>query len=347
MEHALRSASGADTWMNCPGSIKAQQGIESQSSTYSEEGTRAHKMCESMLMGDITHNIEQDDEMVSYCKSYVDYVRSLVKDEASLYIEKRVEFSYYVEDGFGTVDAMIVDLEESTVHIIDFKYGAGIKVDAFENKQLMLYALGCYQTTNCMWSIDNIIIHIFQPRMDNISTYEITIDELLEFGEEVKKASMATIDANAPRITGLKQCQWCKAKIKCKEFLGITTNVIDNSGDDETLKYILDNEKLINMAIKTAKDYAFKSINEGNSFDGYKIVEARTNRKFTEEGLIELKEKLGDKAFINKPITLSQAEKLLSKEEVNGMTIRTSGKPTLAKESDKRKSLTDEFEDLT
>lgn len=350
-EHARLSASSSAKWLNCPGSIKAEESYPNTSSYAAEEGTVAHNMAERVL----THGQygQCDNVMFGHVMDYVSYVRLLMGISNPTFIETTVDYSSYAKDGFGTADAIIVDSAEGTLHILDLKYGVG-RVSAINNSQLKLYALGFLSNYQDV-KIDKIVLHIIQPRIpDGISTFEMARKELAEFGEYVRERSKLTLLDNPERIAGDKQCQWCRAKHECPalaEMLDATTltdfSNIDSTHElpavetltDEQRKRVLDNKALITGFIKAVEASIYSDIESGKGFDGYKIVEGRAIRQWGGDADAILSAKLGSAAYTTKLIGLGAAEKLLSKKEVAALTVKPVGKPTLVKASDKREAL--------
>ncbi len=361
MKHAVLSASGADKWFNCPGSINAEKGIEEEDTEFSNEGTLAHLLAEVSLNSGIPAIeyafAELDDqeitpEMANYVQEYIDYVLSHLAPKEELSVELKVYFDEYASGGFGTLDASSFSSGSGTCHIFDLKYGAGIPVYAENNKQLMLYALGVLQTESYAWSIDRFVMHIHQPRIPNNSSFEMSVEDLKAFGEVVRVKAEQTLDPNAKRIPGLKQCQWCKAKSRCPELM--EKSVIKEIGmdveeiSDERIREILDNRKLSKLFISSLEKSMQQRLETGGQLKGYKLVQGTTRRAWSTDGLEKLKTLLGDDAYTHKIIGLGDAEKKLSKEEVGEMTYKPEGKLTLAPESDKRTdAMASGFDDLT
>lgn len=361
MKHAVLSASGADKWFNCPGSIHAEKGIEEDEAEFLTEGLLAHLLAEVALNSDIPAIeyafAELDDqeitsEMADYVQEYIEYVLSHLLHKEKLSVELKVYFDEYAPDGFGTLDAASFTPGSGICHIFDLKYGVGIPVYAENNKQLMLYALGVLQTESYAWAIDRFVMHIHQPRIPNNSSFEISVEELKAFGEVVKVKAEQALNPDAKRIPGLKQCQWCKAKSICPELM--EKSVIKEIGmdveeiSDERIREILDNRKLSRLFISSLEKSMQQRLETGGQLKGYKLVRGTMRRAWSTDGLEKLKTLLGDDAYTHKIIGLGDAEKKLSKEEVGEMTYKPEGKLTLAPETDKRTDVMGSgFDDLT
>ena len=357
--HAVLSASGSSRWLNCPGSVDAEKDIPNPSSSFALEGTLAHELADTCLKNkcdaddyvgkEITGDIIQKD-MASFVQEYLDYVRSYETANSTLYTEERVDFSNVVPDGFGTMDAAVI-LPDGTCHIFDLKYGQGVVVSAENNTQGLLYAIGLHNYLDFLGGIEKFIIHIVQPRVSNYSVWEVSVDKLKEFAKWASKRAKLALSNNAPRIPGEKQCQWCRAKSNCLALSMHVQSVIMAEFDNETelldiadltdgdKKAILDNTKLIETFLKAVKADVHSRIEQGQDFNGYKLVSGKANRKWTDNAHLELEKELGDDAYTKKPITITEAQKLLGKKRVDELTYKPTGSPTLVPSSDKRQSI--------
>jgi len=379
-KHAKLSASGSSKWLNCPGSINAESKIPNKSSVYAEEGTTAHELADICLKSteeaaeyigkEITYESNGkevkkliDAEMAKYVQEYIDYVLSFETKDSQLFTEDRVDFSNLVPNGFGTMDSAVIDHTTGICHIFDLKYGKGVRVDAENNTQAQLYALGLLNELDGLDLIRSFVIHIVQPRVSNFSSWEISLKDLIKFGEYCKKQAELALTKTAPRIPGDKQCQWCRAKGSCKSLMKFTEEVItgefddldmeelcDNEISDQQIKLILDNKKLIESFLTSVEEDAFDKLLSGGKIPGYKLVEGRSTRKWIDNAEDILVEKLGDDAYDKKLIGITKAGKKLKKDQLEELTFKPEGKPTIAPESDKRKSISsvvDEFEHLS
>lgn len=371
-KHAKLSASGSGMWLNCPGSIKAQEGFVDKSSSFAEEGTLAHEIADLCLKNEyeashyvgmtleelkidlstIAPSEQISREMCNYVQEYLDYVLSHETENSILYTEERVNFSNVVPGGFGTLDAAVLDYNKELLHIFDLKYGKGVSVDAFENTQGQMYAIGMLNEIGFLEEFTDIRIHIVQPRLNNYSYWDISVEDLTKFSHWVAERAQLALSDNAPRIPGEKQCQWCKAKHNCKALKEFTEDIIMNDFDemddsnmdehsitDIQRKRILDNRKLIESFFKSVEDSVFLRLQRGESFKGYKLVTGRSNRIWKEDAESTLVKELGDGAYTKKLITITAAQKELGKDVVNELAIKPEGKPTLAPESDKRQAI--------
>ena len=375
--HAKLGASNAHRWLVCAGSVAAEEGLEDKTSTFAEEGTRAHEMAESCLA--IAHSypehvdfddwplyaqvkseeylahIVDDPEMGGHVAMYVDYVNRLIADCDLYAIEQRVEYSDWVDNGFGTADAIV--LSGNVLHVCDLKYGMGVRVDAEDNPQGMLYALGAYAKYSKSHVIDVVRIAIVQPRLDHISEWEISVERLLGWAEWVSQRAEATQEENAERVPGEKQCRFCKAKATCAALKDYTESIImadfddlddlpkANTLNDDALRKALDAKPLIEGWLSAVERVIKERLEGGDGFPGYKLVEGRSQRRWTNEKAAQtaLVDLVGeDKAFNVKLISPSQAEKVLGKSrkgDIEGLITKPSGAPTLAPETDNRPAI--------
>lgn len=368
--HAKLSASGSHRWLNCAGSVEAESVCpKGASSKYADEGTKAHGFAEICLTKGLDPSKAIDDnEMAGHVAAYVDYVAEHAFNAQLVRIEQRVDLTPWIPEGFGTCDALIIRGDQ--LHVIDLKYGKGVAVDAHQNSQGMLYALGAINDFGFAYDINVINIHIHQPRIDNVSVFQIGYDDLMQFGEEVKRKAQAALTPNAPRTAGEKQCRFCCAKATCPALLKTTEEAImsefDNLDDndlkpvnhltDDQLRQALRHSKLIKSWLDAVESEVEARIMDGKEFKGYKIVSGRSLRQWTNEQDAESKliELLGDNAHTKKLISVAQAEKVIGKknlDQIADLICKPEGKPTLVADTDNRQALgsgvsADDFEKI-
>jgi hypothetical protein len=369
--HSIYGPSSATKWLNCPGSIKAEEGIPDTTSEFAAEGTCAHALAELCLTTELNHvkrlvgkhqiiNKERQDqpitsEMADYVQEYVDYVREIGGHQE---YEQHFDYSDWVPGGFGTGDAVAVN--GTTLHSIDLKYGKGIPVFAEENPQGMLYALGALSERDAFQTFDKVVIVIHQPRLNSVSEWETTPEHIYEFAAKAREAYKATLKGDAPRIPGEKQCQWCKAKATCPALQSQTEHALMTQFEDLTVKplkapteltdqdlsFILQHKVMIEKWLKSVEQHVVGRFESGQQFPGFKMVEGRSNRKWADDAEAEklLIKLLGkDNAYKKKLITAPAAEKALGKEKkaaIYHLVIKPAGKPVLVNIEDKRPPMT-------
>jgi len=369
-KHAKLGASSSERWINCPASVRMCENLPNTSSTFAAEGTAAHELSEKCFvrrapaiyfLGQNINGFIVDEDMAQNVQNYVDYVRSI---DGSLLIEQRVDFSRWVHEGFGTADAIVIDESNKTIHVIDLKYGKGVPVYARHNTQAQLYALGAYDLFAHIYDVEYIKMHIHQPRINNVTSWEITVDELLTFGDEVKLRAEATLDVNAPFNPTEKGCMWCAAKPTCaalaqKTFEVVTADFKITSEPQlltveiltpEQIAQILPNLPLIESWIKSVKEYAYELAN-ADQLKGYKLVAGRNSRKWNadDDTIKSALTAMNINPIKSELISVAQAEKLISKEDkpmFSNLYATLSGSPTLATIDDKRPALKNVLDDF-
>lgn len=361
--HATLSASGASRWMNCPGSVRMEAGIDRPSSPYAAEGTAAHELAESclrknynadQLIGEIFYGHEATLEMAEYVQDYLDFVRGI---EGNLMIEQRVDFSKWAPGGFGTADAII--LNDDTAHVVDLKYGKGLRVDADNNSQAMLYGLGAYSDFGSLFDIKKFRLVIVQPRLDHLSEFEITLEDLLAFGKKVIEAAQKTVGEDTELVPGTTQCRFCAAKDRCPALAERNMKLINEGFESyerpgerkqideltpEQIALILKNIDGVANWAKGLEARGQELLEKGVNVPEFKLVAGRSLRKWIDEETASkaLVHKLTKKkAFTEKLISVAQAEKLLGKDSkiLKDHAFKPEGKPTIAHESDKREAI--------
>ena len=367
--HALLSPSASHRWLHCTAAPRLEEGIKDEGSDYAAEGTLAHAYCAMKLknfLGLPTDGEKEEiaalqekygtGEMAEYTDTYVTIVlekynaaRASTPD-AQLLVETRLDFSDYVPKAFGTADAIII--ADGTMEVIDFKYGKGVKVSAVENPQMMIYALGAYARFAFEYRIDNLRATIVQPRIDNLSEYEITVEELTAWAANVlAPAAEKAYKGEGPQTPGA-WCQFCKVKnqcralaSKCKEVVAVDPKLIT---PEELAKDVLPMVPIVKTWISGVEDFALAQALSGIQLPGWKIVEGRSVRKITDtDSVAAVLTKNGYKQNdIFKPVemrTITDLEKLVGKKQFAAMCgewiNKPQGKPTLAPEGDKRKAI--------
>lgn len=357
--HAVLGASSAHRWLACPPSALLEKQFPDQSSTYAEEGTEAHKWCERLLKADGQLKgankkkfAEVPAEMQECCMAYFDFVAGILKEaqktcpDAELLVEQRVDFSEWVPKGFGTCDCAIVS--DDVLHVIDFKYGAGVPVSAEDNPQMKLYAAGALTKLGDFYDFDRIVLHIFQPRLDNNSEFETTRGELLAWlNGFVRPIAQMAFYGEGQQVAG-DHCRFCKAKVVCRSRSDFMDLVAKDRGKTLTVEEVAKKLGYLDDLQKWAKglqEWALQKALEGEHFEGWKIVEGRSTRKITDPAAMaeRLKENGWAEEKIWKPKelqTLTALEKTAGKkafaELAEGLIEKPAGKPALVSVTDKR-----------
>lgn len=363
-QHALLSASGAHRWLNCPPSALIEANLPEQTSPAAEEGTTAHALAEWKLNTWLKHGMNPkpvskhvNPQMEDYTDDYLDYVKTATKQltgkiKPYVSIETRVDFSQYVKDGFGTCDCVIVC--EPVMHIIDLKYGQGVKVDALNNPQLRLYALGALNLFNPIFDITQVRMTIFQPRLNHVDTDTISVKNLQEWGKTyVKPRAKQAINGEGEYHAG-SWCRFCKIKATCRTRAEENLNIAQKEFTTKTAPQLTDKEisealKIIPELKQWAADiekYALNSALNGTHYDGYKLVEGRSLRRISDEkAAIKALEKAGyTNIYQTKLLGITALEKMLGKKQfkqtLNGLIEKPAGKPALVTIDDPRTELT-------
>lgn len=375
-EHALLSASGAHRWMSCTPSARLEEkyGEPDKPSAYAAEGTAAHEMAELYLRKDILQELDDatfndklaalmdseyfNDEMFEEVPKYVDYCEEQYRaaqtetPDAAILIEQKVDLTQWIPEAFGSNDCIIIT--DGRMEVIDLKYGKGIPVSATANKQLMLYALGAYAKYSILYDIQSISLTIVQPRLNNISTWSITVVDLLNWGEkEVKPRALIAFEGKGELVPG-EHCRFCKVKNRCRALMEENMKIAQHEFaepdllSDEEIADILQKAPQFIEWINSITTYAQEqAISNGKNWPGFKLVEGRATRKWLDENRVEeilRANNFGtDEIFEMKLKGLTAMQKLLGKQRFEALLgdviTRPQGKPTLVPIDDKRPAL--------
>lgn len=373
-KHATLSASGAARWLACTPSARLEEYFPESTSEYAEEGTAAHEVGEltaSYYLGNISeaeyenrrlelsHGKYYTAEMQECANDYARFVLEKLKAtqetcaDALVELETRVDFSKWVKSGFGTCDCCII--ADGTLEIVDLKYGKGHRVEAFENPQMRLYALGAIAYYSVLYDIKSVRMTIFQPRLEQgISTDEISVKELLNWAKTyVKPRAALAYEGKGEFAPSEETCKFCRAKAQCKARAQKNLDLFDNAPDLELLSVeeaarILESAADMKAWLSDLENLITATLLSGEAVTGWKLVEGRSNRKFVDDLKVAetLKAAGYPETIIYKPkelITLTQMEKDLGKKTVaellRDLIVKPQGKPTLAPESDKRPAI--------
>lgn len=302
--HALLSASSSHRWLACPPSARLCENYGDTGSEYAQQGTDAHSLCEHKLKLSLGMKTEDpteglafyDEEMEECACGYAEYVLSLVEEarkfckDPVVLIEQRLDFSRYVEEGFGTGDCVII--ADGTLYIIDYKHGKGVEVSAEGNPQMMLYALGALELFDGIYDIDTVRMAIYHPRRENVSVYAMAKDDLLQWamGELAEKAKLAY--AGEGEFCAGEHCRFCKAKAVCRkraeynlELAKYDFEMPATLEDDEIAAILVKADELAAWAADV-KEFALQQALSGVKYAGFKVVEGRSNRKYTDEDAV-------------------------------------------------------------
>ena len=379
-KHALLSPSAAHRWMNCTAAPLLERDVEDKGSTFAEEGTLAHAYCAKKLKEFLGLSVDEEKaeiaqldeqyhsgEMDEYTDTYKTIVlekfnaaRAKTKD-AQLLVEVKLDFSHYVPDAFGTSDAIII--ADGVMEVIDFKYGKGVKVSAVENPQMMIYALGAWDLFNFEYDIRKVRMTIVQPRIDNLSEFELDAADLINWAVDELQPKANEAYAGGKQKPG-NWCQFCKVKANCKALSSMCIEAQQANPDPRKIsKEVMESTILpLLSTFKTwltgVEEYSLEQALSGVQYQGFKIVEGRSIRKITTPtAVMELlgKEGFAKEAYI-KPTELrsiTDLEKLIGKKRFGAICAeyinKPQGKPTLVPESDKRRAFNqaaDDFKDI-
>jgi hypothetical protein len=369
-DHALLSASSSHRWLECPPSAIAAEAYPAQDTEFTREGTLAHEVAEWIASGrSKNENLAkgQDDgitaEMIDCARGYADYIQEQIRgDQKLILLEQKVDFSEWVPDGFGTADCIIIQGE--VMDVIDYKYGKGVAVSAEDNPQMKLYGLGALYDYGFLADVQKVRLHIFQPRINNVSVYELSTDDLLKWGDEVVKPVAAVAAKGEGDYKAGNHCKFCPHAGRCRELTKLCTETVKMH--DFTAKVpvlapfevaeILELEPIINLWLKRVRDQALSSMLAGESVPGYKVVAGRGSRAWACD--IDVAKILEDKGYSREDFTetkllsVAQMEKAIGKKKVAellaGQILSHTGAPTIATEKDRRPAYNpaDDFENI-
>ena len=372
MSHSILSPSGSHRWLACPPSARLEQLFPDTTSEVAEEGTLAHHIAEvalkrytgaldkdmaAVLMQQASAQPHYSIEMPDFVNIYVEAVMEAINDNSTVLVEYKVDLTDFVPACYGTVDACVIT--DGTLHIFDLKYGRGVAVDAEENPQLMMYALGVLAKVT-RENITNVVLHIVQPRLNSHSVYSITPSQLLAWGSRTLKHAAIEAYAGGGEFATGEHCRFCKAKGVCRKLANECSGV-----NDKEVAMLTPTEIAEKLAIvpaveawcKALQEHALRSALSGTEIPRYKVVEGRSVRKYTDERALlqALVDNGVDESVVTKTtlISLGELEKLLGKktiaEQYGSFITKPSGKPTPVSEEDKRKAITasSDFADIT
>lgn len=392
MAHAKLSPSGAHRWLRCPGSVVLEAAYPDTTSIYAREGTAAHELAAIVLETDeinaqryVDLQIEFDDhgeevswlvtqDMADYVDDYVKLVRELAQGNMLL-VERRVSISHLTGEAgaTGTSDVVIVDTTGRNLTVVDLKYGMGVRVEAEENPQLMMYALGALHDYDVLGDFETVSMYIHMPRLNFVSEYHIPVQELLSAGDDIRRGAEVCREAETADEEDLaeflepgeKQCRFCKAKATCRalradmtdvvggeaactidEFAEFLPEVVDSQTGDNYLPMAMSKVALVEDWCKAVRAEVERRLFAGQKVDGYKLVEGkRGNRKWENEAQVEDLFKTfrmrQDEMYDLSLISPTKAEKVFKQNpkrwaKVTDLITQSVGKPSVALATDKR-----------
>ena len=361
-DHALLSPSGSHRWLHCTPSAVLETEFDNKSSPAAAEGTAAHALCEHKLKRMLHRRSKRpvsdynSDEMEEHTDAYVEFVSELLEKakqnckDPLVQVEQRLDLSEYVPGAFGTADCLII--ADGTLHVIDMKYGLGVLVLAEENPQLKCYGIAALSIYEDLYDIKEVSLSIFQPRRENVSTWTISAEDLRNWAEnELKPKAQMAFEGEGEYCPG-EWCQFCRAAVKCRARAEEKLRIAEEEFKLPPLLTDTEIESILPMLpdiTKWANDisaYALEmAVSRGKEWNGYKVVEGRSVRKYADEDAVAEVAKQNGYTDIYREslITLTEMQKLMGRkkfEEILGsLIIKPPGKPTLVPITDKRQAM--------
>lgn len=369
--HALLSASGSHRWLTCTPSALLEAEFPDTTSEAAAEGTLAHELAEGKLLREtvpdtysaqklaaLRRKLKQNplwsEEMEPNTDFYVETIDKMAigfPSAPSIYAETKLDLSDWVPDGFGTADCIMIG--NDTIQVFDLKYGKGVQVFADHNPQMMLYALGAYKKYGFIFPFKKARMTIIQPRLNHVSDFECSIEELLQFGEFVKEKAALAMKGEGEFVPSAEACRFCRAKARCRARADKNVQLVDKVGQLPPLITEAEAGKYLKIGADVAKwlsdlqEWALTACLDGADIPGWKAVEGRSTRKWTDqEAAFDALKAAGineELLWERKPLTLSQVEKVVGKKQfgeiASAWVEKSSGKPALVEESDKRPAI--------
>lgn len=360
--HAVLSASSAHRWLFCTPSARLEQDFEDTSSEAAAEGTAAHALAEHKLKRVLKRRSKRptstydSDEMEEHTDFYVAFVQEQLAEvkgqcrDPIVLIEQRLDLSAYAPESFGTADCIIAG--DGTLHVIDFKYGTGIIVDAEHNPQMMLYALGALRLFDALYTVDTVAMSIYQPRRENVSTWTISVAELMTWAEdELRPRAKLAFDGEGDYCAGT-WCVFCRAAVRCRARAAEKMKLAQQEfplppllTDEEIAGVLHQLPDLVKWANEIMAYATGEAVSHGKKWPGFKLVEGRSIRKYTsEEDVAQAAKDAGyTDIYEHKIISITAMEKLMGKKKfqniLGGLVTKPPGKPTLVADTDKRPAI--------
>ena len=372
--HAKLSPSGASRWLACTPSAKLEEQFPDRSSAAADEGTHAHAVSEVLILeklgrltaeevktqlAKLSESEYHSDELLDLCEEYSVFVMEkfaeaqAITPDAVIFTETKIDLSMYIPEGFGTGDVFIVS--DRVLKFIDLKYGKGVPVSAVSNSQMMTYAAGAMHRFGMLYDIDRVEMTIYQPRIGNISTWSCTVEELDAWVAHVLvPGALQAFEGLGEYVPG-DHCRFCKARGACKALADYQLEIAKHEFaepalmTDEQIADVLDRAKSFTAWVSSVQAYALhEALVNDKQWPGYKVVEGRANRKYSDEAAViaKLIEAGWSEDLILKPravLGITALEKAITKklfqQHVSPLVFKPDGKPTLVPVSDKREPM--------
>lgn len=361
-KHAILAASASKRWMACPPSARLCAELPDKSSSYALQGTDAHELAAYKVLHAIGENVKDptenltffDQEMDGYTDAYRDFVMEKYMDakkhckDPVLLVEQKLDFSEWVPEGYGTGDAVIV--ADDILHVIDLKFGMGVIVNAEENPQLMCYGLGALSLFDGIYDIQSVRLSIFQPRRDNISTYEISKEDLLRWAKEILSPAAELAFNGGGEFHAGDHCQFCKLKATCRKRAEYNLEMarydfeMPSQLSETEISLILPRIDELTAWANDIREYALKQAMAGTEFPGYKLVAGRSVTRYTDDNAVAAAViSAGYDPYEKKLMGITAMKSMLGKDQFNtvlgSLIHKPQGKPTLVPTSDKRPAI--------
>jgi len=380
--HSPYGGSSAHRWTACPGSVRMNQGRSNETSEYAKEGTLAHAVAEFCLKNgrDASFVVEQgwvfnvgtndepdyrspDEEMARHVQMYLDLCRD---KDGERHVEMRVNFDPYVPNSWGFIDHVLI-AEDGTVYVDDLKYGQGDRVEAENNTQLLLYSIGVMNKLDMMVDIKRFVLRIIMPRLDHVTEWEVSYDDMLKYAEWFHERYKATLDPEAPLIPGEKQCKWCSIGRagECSAQNALTVAVVGGELEEveaiergqmtianveslnlDQVSKVIEYKGLIEKFVKACEARAIDAYMQGDDIPGFKVVSGKSNRVWSNPDKVrELLKgmRIKQESYLNLSLlSPAQIEKNVGSRQLKKLDpyiVKPEGKPTLVPLSDKREPL--------
>ena len=360
--HARFSPSSGKRYLSCPPSLRLEEQFEDEQSPYAAEGTAGHAMAEYLINKHLKKRVKRpvsdyySDELMEAVEDYTTYGIEVIEkakqdcDSPFIAVELRVSLDHRVEGCFGTADLVVVDSKK--VHIIDLKLGKGVMVDAEQNVQLMIYGLGVLDMLECLYDIETVELTIVQPRLEHLSTWEISAEELKKWGAEVFEPGANMALAGEGTYSAGDHCRFCKARFNCREraneYLKLAQMEFAEPpllSDEEVAEVLAKADALKKWAEEIYTYAQNEAIVNHKEWPGYKLVLGRSNRKYTDEEDVAKAATDAGYTDIYKStlIGITEMERLMGKKKFNEIlgayVYKPDGKVTLVPDSDKREAI--------